>query len=381
MRTFFSIIFCLIFGSQVFGQLTLTNGNNVLEFGGAITTYYNHRIYKPGQTDFKKNRFKLRDAQIKLEGRIANDYEYEVQFDFANLGGALDPENPPLMDAYIIYKGLSFADFKVGFQKLPYSRSSLVPFFYSPFFQRSEFVRGEVFSRRDVGLTVMKDFYNGKVNAMFGAYTGMGEFTLAGNNDLSGNLEYIGRVDFSYPSKYKYRELDVNVTAIPVFQIGLNARFAEKGTTLGKDYQLTTIDGSRTLYGADLSIKYMGFSAQLEAHQMVVNPKDTLRFFGESNDGSFLAGGMHAQINYFSKKLNSSLSARYENFNLNNHYQGVNERLSFAYTYQIDGWNSAIKMQYTHILNEEQNAFFPEGVVGDLNWDAQFRIGWQLQFK
>ena len=67
------------------GQLTLSNGHHVLEITGSATTYYNNRFLKSTQTDHKKNRFKLRDAQIQLEGRIGDDYEYELQFDLVDL--------------------------------------------------------------------------------------------------------------------------------------------------------------------------------------------------------------------------------------------------------------------------------------------------------
>jgi hypothetical protein len=375
----FFALFACAFTSDA--QLSFTNGSNTLEIGGLATTYYNYRFYKPGQTDFKKNRFKLRDAQLKLEGRKGTDVEYELQIDFANLFGNIDPENPPLMDAFVMYKGLGLFDIKAGFQKLPYSRTSLNPFVYSPYFQRAEFARGEIFSRRDIGVTLSQSFWGEKINVYAGIYNGIGEQSLTGNNSIDGNLEYIGRVDVSWPVKSKYRNTDINISPIPMYSLGLNARYTEKGLTTGSDYSLLTVEGTKTAYGVDFYAQYRGFSILAEAHQMRVTPNDSLRFFGIPDKKYFLAGGVHVEVGKYIKPLKSILSARYENYNLNNLYDGTNERLAFAYAYMIDGWNSTLKIQYSQQLTEEQNATFPEAVTENLNYTGQLRLGWQYRFN
>jgi hypothetical protein len=43
-----------------------------------------------------------------------------------------------------------------------------------------------------------------------------------------------------------------------------------------------------------------------------------------------------------------------------------------ALAYQIDGFNSMIKAQWTHIMKEE--------ILDALKWNEQFRIGWQVMF-
>jgi hypothetical protein len=181
------VITCLTYSS--FAQLTLGNGKHVLEITGSLSTYYNHRVIKPDATNQNKNkdRFRLRDAQLQLEGRYKNILEYELQVDFVDLAssatGIIDAENPGLMDAYFIYKGLKFVHIQVGYGKLYYSRSSMVPFVYSPYWQRAELVRGNLFSRRDVGVTLMKGFWRQRVNLYAGVYTGLGELSLRGDND------------------------------------------------------------------------------------------------------------------------------------------------------------------------------------------------------
>ena len=64
------ILFCFLISIAGFSQLTLSNGNHTLEITGGISSYYNERNLKSNEFDKSKNRFKLRDAQLQLEGRI-----------------------------------------------------------------------------------------------------------------------------------------------------------------------------------------------------------------------------------------------------------------------------------------------------------------------
>ena len=131
-------------------QVSLSNGNHMIEISGSASTYYNQRILKESSNNHNKDRFKLRNAQIQIEGRIKDIWAYELQVDFADMAannaGEIDPENPRLMDAYVEYKGLDWFDIKLGYSKVPYSRSSMTPFGFSPYWQRAELVRGSMFS-------------------------------------------------------------------------------------------------------------------------------------------------------------------------------------------------------------------------------------------
>ncbi|MBN2746369.1 MAG: hypothetical protein JXR34_06560 [Bacteroidales bacterium] len=362
-------------------QVTIGNGHHVLEITGLISPYYGHRwldddLNAEDAMDFKKNRFKLKDAIIEFEGRIGNDYEYELQFDIADFAsGRIDPEDPGLMDAYILYKGLNFIDIKFGYTKLPYSRSSLVPNKYVSVFNRAELVRGDFFSRRDVGITLQRSFWHQRINAYLGTYTGMGSRTLDGNNDASGNLEYLSRVDISYPANYKYRDIDDTHVPIPMFSFGANARFAEKRTTTGSDYFMQTIDGKKYTYGLDFSAQYMGFSTQFEIHQMRLEPNTPEKLLGYKTD-YVLAGGWFGQMNYHSKKLHSIFTVRFEEFNQNDLQPGVTQIFSGAYAYMLNGFNSMIRLQFNHIV-EEEILPYNDG----FKWTDEFKIGWILTFK
>lgn len=377
-KVFLTLILIGVFGVAQ-SQTTIGNGRNQLEISGMLSMYYNHRLYKPDQSDFRKNRFRLRDAQLQLEGRVDKDISYEIQVDFARFEGEFDPENPAIRDAYVEKAG-RFVNLKAGYQKLPYSLASLTPFAYSPFFQRAEVARGDFFSRRDVGLTLHQDFLKNKLTLAGGIYTGMGELSLRGDNDRSGNPMVLGRVEYSITGKEKHRVLDIHHSVKPKIIIGANARFLNKKTTTGAEYQLKTVDGELLGLGADINVLYKGFSLQGEIHQLQVKSQDSARFFGIENKGKFLAGGYYIQGNYFNKKHKMGLSVRWEELNANNYYRGLNQRVAFAWVKLLDAWHSALKINYTHVVSEEQNAFFPEAVVGALNWTGQIRLGYQYRF-
>lgn len=391
MRSTILFIFTLCLLQNAFSQVTLSSGKHVMEISGGISSYFNYRSLKPGELDASKNRFKLRDAQIELEGRIGADFEYGLKVDLADMAAnnstdEVDPENPGLMEAIIKYKGLRFMDIEMGYGKLYYSRNSLVPFTSSAYWQRAELTRGAIFSRRDAGITLMKNFWKQRANVYVGAYTGLGELSLSGDNDPSGNLEFVGRVDVSYPARYRYRDIDDRHTPIPMFSVGINGRFMNKKLPAGEafptdatgEYGLKVIDGKRYVYGLDASFQYMGVSGQFEIHQIKAEPQDPSdvlfqNFTSQQTKGYILAGGYIAQLNYFIRDLKTIVSARYEQLDLNDLVKGKSERFSPAVAYQINGYNAMIKFQYFRIFKEE--------TIDPLKWDEQFRIGMQLQFR
>ena len=371
--------------------MTISNGKNILEISGGISAFYNWRSLKPGETDQSKNRFKLRDAQLELEGRLGSDFEFDLKADFADMAAnsvtnTIDPENPGLLDASITYKGLDFMDVQLGYGKLYYSRSAMTPFELSPYWQSPELTRGSIFSTRDVGITLMKNFWKQRANIYLGAYTGLGELSLVGDNDPSGNLEYVGRMDVSYPARYRYREIDTRHTPIPMFSVGIEGRYMDKTLPAGavfptdaaSTYGLKVIDGKRYVYGCDASFQYMGFSAQFEIHQIKAEPQhdnDLLfqNYTNQQTKGYVLAGGYIAQVNYFVKPLNLIASVRYEELDLNDLVKGNSQRLSPALGYQIPGYNAMIKAQFFKIFKEES--------IDPQKWEEQFRIGMVLNFK
>ena len=319
--------------TSVFSQISITDGRHTLEISGGIYGYYNYRFYPSDPKNYKKDNFSLRNAYIEFEGRIGRNIEYELQYNFAKTS-LDDPENPPLMNAYGKYKGFKAADVTFGYTKVPYSRSSLVPFQYMPFIQRPTISKGDIYSRRDMGVMLSKSLMNQQLNYYFGIFTGLGEaFNSAiygGDNDNSGKPEFIARVDYSWPSRFRYREIDVNHSAIPMFSLGVNGRYSNKQNAFVGDYSIKTVDGKRAAYGGDFSFQYRGFSLQAEGHQIVVTPRDPSTLIYSDKDPntgqpvpqnwigketSFMAGGFLVSANYYSKALRSVFAVRYDRFN------------------------------------------------------------------
>ena len=389
-KILYSILILIFFSTKFLcAQVTLVNGNHILEISGSLSTYYNYRWLKAGELDHSKNRFALRDAQFQLEGRIGNKWEYVFQADLAdfisNSTGQPDAENPGLMEANLVYKGFKGADIKIGYGKVPYSFQSLVSFTQSPYWQRAEIARGDFFSRRDVGITLSKSYFKSKLNLDAGIYTGLGEKSLIGENDASGALEYIGRAMFCYPARYRNRIVDFNHSVIPMFAIAINGRYTNRNLPLGATfpagstgaYGIKIIDGEKFVYGADATFQFKGFSMQAEAHQIKGMPNDTLSALlmgtpKSFNKGYFLAGAFVAQVNYYFKPVRTVFSFRFENLNLNDLKAGYTERYSAACAYKFKKSDAMLKMQYYFFGKVETQA--------DIKYKQQIRIGYQINF-
>lgn len=368
-------------------QFTIGTGDNILEISGRTSFYYNNRFLKSGESDKKNNRFKLRDAIINIEGRNRNIWEYRLQADIADIaaGTSDDPENPGLMDASITYKGLSFLNIKMGYGKVPYSYLGMVPFSSTPYWQRAQLVRGDIFSRRDVGVTLSSSFWEDKVNLYGGIYTGLGELSLKGDNDASGGLEYISRIEVSYPVSTKYREIDLVHTPIPIFTLGVNGRYANKKLPEGEvfpdgavgGYGIKVINGEKYTYGLDLGFQYYGFTTQFEIHQVKARPQndqDQLYqgYTASQANNHIYAGGLVGQINYHFKDLGTTLSTRYEELDLSDLVPGKSKRISAALEQKLKGLDASIRLQYFNIMEEE--------TIDALKWRNQLRIGTVINF-
>jgi len=389
MKKIIYLLFVLLTGNLAQAQISISNGEHNIEISSRISTFYNQRFLKSGEENRDKNRFRLRDAQVIIEGRVKNDWAYEIQVDFAdiasnNTGEGVDGENPGLMDAFVTYKGLKPFNVKLGYGKLPYSRSSLTPFPLSSYWQRAQVARGDIFSRRDIGITLYKDYWKKRINVYAGVYSGLGEASLAGDNDASGNPEFVTRVDLSYPAPMKNREVDYNHSPIPLFSLGLNGRYANKELPDGEEfpdgatgeYGLKVINGKKYTYGLDFAFQYKGFSGQFEVHQINAQPQNEndplfLGLTPEQTKGEVFAGGHFSQLNYFFKKYKTIVSVRYEQLDLNDLNAGDSKRTSAAIAYQINGFDAMIKLQYFNNLNKQES-------IDTLDWNTQLRLGLQL---
>lgn len=372
MKKFFSFMILLLTAYPSSSQFTLYRGNSVMEFSGYVTTFYNYRFYSEGETDKKKNRFALDYAVFRMDGVHKKVWNYQLQINNAAL---FDKETSDgfIMQADVAYNTLNDRlSIDVGFNKVPFSRSSLIPNVESPFLQRPQMARGGVFNRRDAGVTLRYAVFNKLINLYAGAYTGMGPESLSGENDESGNLEWAGRAELSYPARYRHKEVDLTDIPLPVITVGFNARHAEKKTTSGIDYPYQTLKGKKLGYGSDVSAMWRGVTVSAEVLRFKMTPEESLLLYGKPTE-YFMAGGVMVAINYYLKPLKSVLAVRYDEFNPHDLVKGDKEAtLSFGYNYLFDSMRAAMKVHYFKRLKDED-------AVKVWNED-QLRIALQLQF-
>ena len=358
-------------------QISFSEGNNAFQVGLITSGYYNQRFYKKGETDLHKNGFVLRDAMLDFRGYYGRRVEYAVQFEVFQ--SVVDVENPVLKDAWVSYDFGHQLKLTAGYQKLPYSRASNISTFQSPFWTRAELARGDFFRRRDVGFTLQKGYFRSRLNLFAGLYTGLGEQTLAGSNDVGGRPEVVARAEYAYPARYRDREVDVNHSIVPHFALAANARHANKSAYSGTAYKnnpIATINGDKTVMGGDFALMYRGFTVNVEAHQALMTPRDTLVLLAgqASHTRHVRAGGFLVGANYYCKPLKSVFAVRYDTFNPNDLVLGDElPNLTFAYNLLMRGYGSAIRVQYSHRLKAKDAA---------TAWDVdQLRIGYQLQLR
>lgn len=373
----------------------ISNGNNVVKVGTVFSSYLDFRDYPSGATrDLTKNTFKPKDARLDITGKSGEDYEYHLQLDFAGWGATYAPDAQPLDDANFTYKGFrKLFNINFGYGKVPYSLNSLVEHYQSPYWERPQITKGDVFSRRDLGIRLDRSFWNDKIRASAGIYTGVGEVVLGATNDPSGAFEYIARVELSYPDASNHEKvIDTKGITTPNFAIGLNGRYSKRNLPAGfnflagetgallnskdsaMDYKV--VDGEKYVLGMDISVLWRGFSVQFETNTLKGTPQNanSLLLYGlpySVTKGYFNAGGWYTTLNYYAKPIKSVFSVRYDEMNASDLVQGISKHLSAAVSYQVKGFNSMIKAEFDRNLSETES-------INTHKWDNEYRIGWQL---
>ena len=333
----------------------------------------------------------MKDGDVDLLGKTSNQFKYEFHISLLDIVNAAATQNtansasPGFKAAYISYEGFK-VHIKFGFDKLPYSLGSIAPEHLSPMWSHDNLYGGDLFSRRDFGLTLNTSVLRNHINLFAGAYSGMGENFFEYGNDASGTFEYIGRAEYCFTGKMKYRIIDEDMSAKPQFRIAANMRYEDKtqpaGQTIGVDapgaYGIRIINGKRTVVGGDFIFLYKGFSATFEAHMMQLKPADTTDpiLNGTTvvkNGGVVNAGGFATGVNYNFAKIRSVFSVNYEDINVNDLVPGEQQWLYFGYAYKVSGFNSVAKIEY-YIPTKEDVTSNP------LKYTRQIRIGYQIVF-
>lgn len=388
-------------------KYTLSSDNNVLEIGGRVSGYYQNRPLKEGQTNKKQNGIFFKDVDLDFYGKSSNKFVYEIQLSMLDLLTAAavgnnfgspaqsssnvdpNPYNPGFKAVYFQYRGWP-VHIKFGYDKLPYSQGSISDVWSTPFWSHAELFGGDIFSRRDLGVTLNYRTFKNRINLYAGAYSGLGENFFQYGMDGSGKLEYIGRAEYSFPGKLKYHIIDNEITPKPAFRIGVNARYMDKTQPTGRSiyedapdapgnrYHTRIFDGKRSIMGADFMFKYKGFSATLEGHMLNMKPTDPNDGLYGGTPASFhgneiKGGGYSAGANYNYPKWKSVLSVNYESFNVNDLIKGKEEWFYIGYAYKVLGFNSVMKVHYYIPVTEDE-------VHRPLRYTAQLRVGYQVIF-
>ena len=377
---------------------TLSSDNNILQIAGRTSAYYEQRTLKSGVTNMSHNGWGLKDADLDFFGKTANKFSYEFQISVVDIitaaatrndpSGNGNPGNPGFKAAYLQYNGWP-VHIKFGYDKLPYSQGSISDVYATPMWSHANLFGGDLFSRRDFGLTLNSTVLQNKINLFAGAYSGMGENFFEYGNDPSGRMEFVGRAEFCYPGKMKYHIIDEENSPVPQFRVAVNARYTDKTQPAGHSiytdepdapgmYGLRVIDGKRLAYGGDAIIKYKGISATFEAHILQLQPQNTSDQLFEAtpnsfNNGKVNAGGFATGLNYNFEKIRSVFSVQYEDFNANDLIKGEQAWLYIGYAYKVSGFNSVLKAEY-YIPTTEDKASNP------LKYTGQLRVGYQLVF-
>ncbi len=373
---------------------TLSSDKNTLQIGGRVSFYYEDRFLKSGQTNLDHNGFDVKDMDLDILGKTANKFTYEVHYSLVDLvtaaatGNTNNPANPGFKSAYVQYEGFK-VHIKIGYDKLPFSQSNIEHEHETPFWGHPNLTGGDLFSRRDIGITLNTELYQNRINLFAGAYSGMGENFFEYGNDESGTFEYVARAEFSYPSKMGYNEIDEENSPLVHFRIAGNVRYEDK-TQPGNNtvdalypdeigaYGTRMINGTRTVYGGDAIIKYKGLSATFETDILNMkpsSPSDALfnATAASFNKGIVNAGGFTTDLNYNWQKIRSVFSVGYENFNANDLIAGNQEWVTLAYAYKLNGFNSCAKIEYYIPTKEDVNS-------NPLKYNGQLRVGYQVVF-
>lgn len=373
----FIFLSSILFSFDSVAQYSLNKSYDNIEIRGNITSIYKGRWY-PDSANYTlskqhKNLMRLKDARVRLKGSsMKKKFNYELHLDFANLADQSNSPELPILDGYVTYNGP--LDITVGYTKLPISRESMTPIIYSPWLKRSMII-DEGQSRRDLGVHLEKGIFSDKINFYTSFVNGLTEISKQQDDSLG--YELISRIDFAYPSKMKYRAINISRSALPILSLGVSYRQSHKGEFHDADDETiwTGIDGLKQSLSYDFAVKFKGISLLIERHQ--INYEMDPIFIGNLSippqaqvnypnypyvRDDFKTKGKIVQLSYYHKKWRSVYSIRYDDANINylekdneltsyDESIGKNEKtIGFAYNYRFNSHLSVFKLQLTRTV-------------------------------
>lgn len=373
-KIFLSLILTICVADFCNAQFALYKGDASFELTGGVAAFYNKRFYQPGDDTHDKDRFGIDYAFLEFKMRKGTHWRGVLKTEFidANAGVTFN-QNLMLKKVYIQYETAhTGTSLKFGYDKIPYSKLGNESNFHSPFQNKNEVTNGNNFGLRDVGLILGEECWKQRIQIALGAYTGLGENSLMGDNDASGNFEYSARIQIAYPSNPDQDEVDEHNMPLPTFQLGLNALYANKVTDGGGDYNYEIFNGKKQAEGFDASFYYKGFCVIVESHFISFYPNDTTRLLHYITD-HFNGGGIVAEATYYCKKIHSIIGVRYDQYNPNDLI--VNDQrttVTPVFNFRFPNSSAIMKLQYAYRFSS---------INGGTPWkDNELRVGFTYAF-
>ena len=230
---------------------------------------------------YNDNRFRLRRLRVRLSGKNPSyNLSYRIQFDLSGVSETGEESSNPLLDAFLTYSINKRTKFTIGQRslrsdnrELPMSSASL------QLVERSR-VTSSFASIRDFGLFLQRDFRfnNGSYLRNYIEVTsgdGMNNF----QKDYGG-LKYGARIDYVpfglFTNMGQFRQADIMRERSIKLVFGVNCSYnqgmSSRRGRIGGDFLFYNISATDTnlrlpnylKYGADLMVKYQGFSLLAE---------------------------------------------------------------------------------------------------------------------
>ena len=267
------------------------------------------------------NTFRLRRAEIKLNGKITPDWGFEVMLDPSksqNVTGSADTDGKILQDLAVTYLGLKGHEFSLGQKKIALTEEGVRSSSELDFAERAQVTR--TFSdRRETGF-----FYKGEYGEMVGAQASVTNGTVSNSNSNTNDTLFAAA------------RFDVK----PIHGLLVGASGGTGAVSGGTNHLGRTRWGLHVKYdgGDDLPL---GFRAEyVKATDQQLGKDDLNR------------DGFYVTVLYTIEKQ-FQLGVRYDELNNNKDVDGNKTKmLTAGFHYLIKGKNINLKLDYFNINQE-----------------------------
>ncbi len=339
-----SAYFQIAYGKIFYFPASQYRDEGLLLYGGNDKEYINK----------EKDGFYLKKLRLALDGKIDNNFSYEIDLELSGENNELETK-----DVYLLFSPLESGLLKayLGQFKVPFSRSYNISSKKQILTKRSALADDDFIPGRDRG--IMGEFELSFMSFSAGMFSGTGTGTTDGNP--KGSYLYASRMEF-FPFGNINGEggvlFQTSSFVLPPFGgvggdfhfvIGANAAYSDDyNKTLAFNKYSYSYTGKKLLYGADLSVSFAGLFLTAEYIIAKISPDD-------SDEEKFNAGGYFVRGSYYISFLSLELAAMYERIDTNDDVDenpredlisgGINYYYSKKIKAQID-YNYPLKGDY-----------------------------------